>query len=168
MRFGESLALANSFAVLRSFTVGSETAGCGPGGATDLNRGMTMFDVQARKGRSLVDGRRSFFGRGGLAAAVASAIALAAPASGLGQNYCVPHPAADGCNLPRVGPHITAASVSHGRLHLTLTFHKAGRFVAHLKRNPPPRPNPTAETGARDLRSANRFRSDSTRRDPGP
>ena len=101
---------------------------------------MTMFDVQARKGRSLVDGRRSFIARGGLAAAVASAIALGAPVSGLGQNYCVPHPAADGCNLPRVGSHITAASISHGRLHLKLTFHKAGRFVAHLKRNPPPEP----------------------------
>jgi hypothetical protein len=70
----------------------------------------------------------------GVITAAASAITLGTPA--LAQNYCVPHPAADGCNLPRVGPHITAASISNGRLHLKLTFHKAGQFVAHLKRNP--------------------------------
>ncbi len=100
-----------------------------------------------------------------MAAAVASAIAVGAPASALG-NYCVPHPTAEGCNLPRTGPHITAASVSHGRLHLKLTFHKAGKFVAHL--NETRHATHTAEIGARDLRSANRFRSDSIRRDPGP
>ena len=84
--------------------------------------------------------RRSSVALAGVAAAVASAIALGVPSFALGQNYCVPHPTADGCNLPRTGPRITAASVSHGTLHLTLTFHKAGRFAAHLKRNPPPEP----------------------------
>ena len=74
----------------------------------------------------------------GVTTAVAGAIAVGPPA--LAQNYCLPHPTADGCNLPRVGPHITAASISNGRLHLKLTFHKAGQFVAHLKRNPPPEP----------------------------
>jgi hypothetical protein len=81
--------------------------------------------------------RRSFIA-GGVMAAVTAAVALGTPA--LAQNYCLPHPTADGCNLPRVGPHITAASISNGRLHLKLTFHKAGHFVAHLKRNPPPEP----------------------------
>lgn len=66
--------------------------------------------------------------------------AVASGTSALAQNYCVPHPAAEGCNLPRTGPHVTAASISNGRLHLKLTFHKAGRFVAHIKRNPPPEP----------------------------
>ena len=75
---------------------------------------------------------------GVIAAALPSAITLARPA--FAQNYCIPHPAADGCNLPRVGPHITAASFSNGRLHLRLTFHKPGQFVAHLKTNPPPEP----------------------------
>jgi len=82
--------------------------------------------------------RRSCGALGAIAATVVSAVALGAPA--LAQNYCVPHPAADGCNLPRTGPHVTAASISRGRLRLKLTFHKAGRFVAHLKRNPPPEP----------------------------
>jgi hypothetical protein len=99
---------------------------------------MTMSDVQAR--RWLVGGRRSFIARGGIAAAVASAIALAAPAFAFG-NYCIANnPAAEGCNIRASGPHITAASISHGRLQLKLRFHKAGRFVAHLKRNPPPNP----------------------------
>ena len=100
---------------------------------------MTMFDVEARRGGCWVGGRRSFIARGGMAAALASAIALGVPAFAVG-NYCVPHPTAEGCNLPRTGPHITAASISHGSLHLDLTFHKAGQFVAHLKRNPPPDP----------------------------
>ena len=82
--------------------------------------------------------RRSSGALGAIAAAVVSAVALATPA--LAQNYCIPHPAADGCNLPRTGPHITAASISNGRLHLKLTFHKAGQFVAHLKTNPPREP----------------------------
>ena len=77
---------------------------------------------------------------GGISAAVVSAIALGVPPA-TAQNYCVTHnPRAEGCNLPTVGAHITAARIAHGQLHLKLTFHKAGRFVAHLKRNPPPEP----------------------------
>ena len=49
-------------------------------------------------------------------------------------------PTAEGCNISVRGPHVTAASISHARLHLKLTFHTAGRFVAHLKRNPPSNP----------------------------
>lgn len=95
--------------------------------------------------------------------------AIASGTSALAQNYCVPHPAAEGCNLPRTGPHVTAASISKGRLHLGLTFHKAGRFVAHIKRNPPPEPYGRGwEAGALGLRSANRFRSASIRQDPEP
>ena len=30
------------------------------------------------------------------------------------------------------GPHVSAASFSGGQLHETLTFHKAGTFVAHI------------------------------------
>ena len=101
---------------------------------------MTIFDFDARRS----DGRRGgpllVIARGGMAAAVTAAIALGAPALASGQNYCLPHPTAEGCNLPRVGPHIAAASIAHGRLHLVLAFHKAGQFVAHLKRNPPPEP----------------------------
>jgi len=96
-----------------------------------------MTIVKAETRRSF-GGRRPLIAFGVVAAAVTSAIALGTPA--FAQNYCVPHPAADGCNLPRTGPHITAASISHGRLHLKLTFHKAGQFVAHLKQNPPPEP----------------------------
>jgi hypothetical protein len=101
---------------------------------------MTMFDVEAPRGRSLIVGRRSLIARGGIAAAVATVIALGLPPFALG-GYCIQHPTAEGCNiLPRTGPHVTAASISHGRLHLKLTFHKPGQFVAHLKRNPPPNP----------------------------
>jgi hypothetical protein len=100
---------------------------------------MTMFDVEARRGGWLGGRRRSFIAPGGFAAAVASAIALGVPAFAVG-NYCVPHPTAEGCNLPRTGPHVTAARISHGRLHLDLTFHKPGQFIAHLKRKPPPNP----------------------------
>jgi len=99
------------------------------------------LDHSSPIGRSLATARgvwrRSFIACGATTA-VASAIALGTPA--LAQNYCIPHPTAEGCNLPRIGPHITAASISNGRLHLQLTFHKAGRFIAHLKRNPPPEP----------------------------
>ena len=99
-----------------------------------------MFDVEVRTGGWLVGDRRSFLARGGIAAAAASAIALGVPPFALGQNYCIGHSTADGCNIRASGPHITAASISHGRLHLKLTFHKAGRFVAHLKQNPPSEP----------------------------
>ena len=99
-----------------------------------------MFDVEVRRGRWLVGDRRSFLARGGIAAAAASVIALGVAPLALGQNYCIGHSTADGCNIRASGPHITAASISHGRLHLKLTFHKAGRFVAHLKHNPPSEP----------------------------
>lgn len=99
-----------------------------------------MFDVQARRGRWLRSGRRSFVARSAVAAVATITLATAAPAFAV-QNYCIPHPTAEGCNiLPRTGPHITAASISRGQLHLKLTFHIPGRFDAHLKRNPPPRP----------------------------
>ena len=82
--------------------------------------------------------RRWSFIAVGVTTAVAGTMAVVTPASA--QNFCLPPPTAAGCNLPRVGPHITVASISNGRLHLKLTFHKAGQFVAHLKRNPPPEP----------------------------
>ena len=118
----------------------SNRARCGPGAATDLNRVMTMCDVEARRSGLLRVEPRSCITRGAVAAAVASAIAIGIPSFALGQNYCLGHSTADGCNIRASGPHISAAGISHGRLHLTLTFHKAGRFVAHLKRNPPPEP----------------------------
>ncbi len=37
----------------------------------------------------------------------------------------------------RTGPRVTAASISHGTLHETLTFHAAGRFTAFIESNPP-------------------------------
>ena len=98
---------------------------------------MAMFGVQTRRS---FGGRGSLIACGVMTAAAASAVASAAPALAVA-NYCIPHPTAEGCNiLPRTGPHITAAGISHGRLHLQLTFHKGGQFVAHLKRNPPPNP----------------------------
>jgi hypothetical protein len=100
------------------------------------------MDRSSATARALVTARgwwrRLFVASAIMAGAVASAIALGTPA--LAQNYCVPHPAADGCNLPRTGPHITAASISNDQLHLKLAFHKAGQFLAHVKRNPPPEP----------------------------
>jgi hypothetical protein len=54
--------------------------------------------------------RRSFIGCAAIAAPVASAIAVGPPA--FAQNYCIPHPAADGCSLPGIGPHIAAAGIS--------------------------------------------------------
>ena len=115
----------------------------------------------------MVGGRAALvIARGGMAAAVASAIALGVPPFALGQNYCIGHSTADGCNVRASGPHITGASISHGRLHLKLTFHKAGQFVAHLKQNPPP--EPYDRDWARDPGSASQFESDSIRRDPGP
>jgi hypothetical protein len=74
---------------------------------------MAMFDGEARRGGWLAGGRRSFIARGGMAAAAASAIALRLPSFALG-NYCIGHPTAEGCNLRASGPHITAASISHG------------------------------------------------------
>jgi hypothetical protein len=38
------------------------------------------------------------------------------------------------------GPYVSAASFSGGRLHETLTFHKAGQFFAHIVPNPLFRP----------------------------
>jgi hypothetical protein len=52
---------------------------------------MTMINVDARRGRWLAGGRRSCIARRGVAAAVASAIALGAPSFALGQNYCIGH-----------------------------------------------------------------------------
>jgi hypothetical protein len=103
---------------------------------------MTMFESEASGGRWSAEWRRSLIARCGIAVAVAGAIALGAPGLA-GANYCIGHPTAEGCNLNIIrvgGPHITAAGISRGRMHLRLTFHKAGRFVAHLKRNPPPNP----------------------------
>jgi hypothetical protein len=83
--------------------------------------------------------RRRRMTRGGVAAVMASAILLAA-ASVAGANYCLGNPTAEGCNVRPFGPHITSASISGGDLRLELTFHKAGKFVAYVKRNPPRNP----------------------------
>jgi hypothetical protein len=42
--------------------------------------------------------------------------------------------------LPRLGPSVSAATFSGGQLHETLTFHKAGIFVAHILLSPPSHP----------------------------
>jgi len=44
-------------------------------------------------------------------------------------------------NVGMNGPHVTAASISHGELHLRLTFHAAGRFHALILSNPPKDPS---------------------------
>lgn len=57
-------------------------------------------------------------------------------------------PCATPC-LPRIiqGPSVSAASFSGGQLHETLTFHKAGIFVAHILLNPPSHPTGSALRG---------------------
>ena len=99
-----------------------------------------MFDVEPNRSGWLVGVRRSIVARCGIAMAAASTIALGLPPLALG-NYCIANnPTAEGCNISVRGPHITAASIEQAQLHLKLTFHVAGRFVAHLKRNPPSNP----------------------------
>jgi hypothetical protein len=63
--------------------------------------------------------------------------------------------AASGPNGPQVeirhGPLVSAASFSGGQLHETLTFHNAGRFVAHILSNPPSHPSSSGRLGGRTV-----------------
>jgi hypothetical protein len=42
--------------------------------------------------------------------------------------------------IDRPGPRISAATVARGKLHVTLTFHKSGTFLAYIVSHPPADP----------------------------